>query len=136
MQRSRLANPRVVVRALVGSLLVGCSRDQRAAVDAAAPAEVSVGVDAPVVAPAHVALEDTCIRHEDCVVVDLFVDGPLRCCIACGGQAAANKKTAQSFIAACSEERKARECPVYECAAPIVDARCVGRHCQLAPRPR
>lgn len=131
------------VRALILVLIVGCSRERRT-VDAGSTPVEATPVDAAIVEavfdvprhPEHVTLEDACRRHDDCAAIDLFVDGPLRCCIACGAQAAANKATSQHFIAACSDERSTRECPVYECAAPVLDARCVGGHCLLSPRPR
>jgi hypothetical protein len=114
-------------------LLVACAREQRVVPDAAGAPAPSVSL-AP--SPHTVALDDTCKRHDDCVPVDLFIDGPLRCCIACGARAAANKSSADAFIAACAKERATRECPVYPCDAEVLDVRCVARHCQLAPRPR
>lgn len=113
-------------------IVASCAREQRAIPDTAI-------VDAPSAMPPATSaarLEDECKHHDHCVTVGLFVDGPLRCCIACGPQAAANKSSAAQFIAACAKERATRECPVYDCAASAIDARCVGGHCLLAPRPR
>lgn len=82
-----------------------------------------------------VALDDRCQRHDDCVKVDLYVDGPLRCCLACGTQAAASKSAGDAFIAACAKDTEMRECPIYDCKAPLMDAVCVAGHCMLRPRP-
>ena len=111
-------------------LLIACSREVREAKVDAAPTTSS----APIVIDSK--LDDACKAHVDCVGVDLYVDGPLRCCVACGSQAAASKTSADRFIAACAKERATRECPVYDCDAEVLDPRCVGGHCQLAPRPR
>lgn len=81
-----------------------------------------------------VTLDDRCKRHDDCVAIGLYPDGDLRCCLACIPQRAANKTSADAFIAMCARERAMRECPVYDCAAPTLDPRCVGGHCMLAPR--
>lgn len=115
-------------------MAIGCSRPQPPAllVDAAV---VDTRVEKPE-APANVTLSDACDKHEDCVAIELFVEGPLRCCIACGAQAAASKESGDAFIAMCAHERATRECPVYNCKAEVLDPKCVGGHCQLAPRPR
>lgn len=80
-------------------------------------------------------LDDRCKRHDDCVKVDLYVDGPLRCCLACGSQAAASKAAADAFIAVCAAGKEMRECPIYDCVAPPSDAVCVAGRCMLRPRP-
>jgi hypothetical protein len=114
-------------------LLVSCSKPPTIQ-----PADV--GVDTYVApkpdAPTNVKLDDACKKHDDCAAIELFVDGPLRCCIACGAQASANKESADAFIAMCAHDRETRECPVYNCKAEVLDPKCVGGHCQLAPRPR
>lgn len=91
--------------------------------------------DAAVEAAPSAELSDVCKRHDDCVKVDLYVDGPLRCCLACGAQAAASKTAADAFLAACTHGTEMRECPIYDCKAEPMDALCVGGHCMLRPRP-
>lgn len=115
------------------ALTPGCRR-HRARAHGPAPIDASVSAD---VAPTIDAgpLDDRCKRHDDCAKVDLFVDGPLRCCLACGAQAASSKSAADEFIAACAKDKEQRECPIYDCKAPLMDAVCVGGHCMLRPRP-
>lgn len=118
-------------------LVAACSRQSAPVVLDASPPPVVL--DASPVAstkPRPASLEEACKRHDDCVALELFVDGPLRCCISCGARAAANRASASAFIAACADERPTRDCPVDTCDAEVLDARCVGGHCQLAPRPR
>jgi len=125
------------VRGIVLLFIASCSRERANAPDASAPApEANVAIDA---APAmndaeRIALEDRCKRHDDCVALNLYPDGDLRCCLACVPQRAANKTSADAFIAMCARERAMRECPVYDCVAPPLDPKCVGGKCMLAPR--
>ncbi|MBI2390141.1 MAG: hypothetical protein HYV09_11185 [Deltaproteobacteria bacterium] len=123
-------------------LLAGaCRRAPTPAPDASPPVAATADVSAdaaPVASPGsgQVALDDRCGKHDDCVTVDVYVDGPLRCCVACGSQAAASKASAEAFVAACAKAKPMRDCPILDCAAPPLDARCVGGRCMLAPRPR
>ena len=122
--------------------LVACSRERvtsnapdasdvadTVTVDTSPPVDTATSFDAQ-----SVTLEDRCKRHDDCVAIGLYPDGDLRCCLACIPQRAANKTSADAFIAMCAHERAMRECPVYDCTAPTLDPRCVGGHCLLAPR--
>lgn len=125
------------VRWIVLLFIASCSRERAVVPDASPPArDANVVIDA---APAKIdaepiALEDRCKRHDDCVAVNLYPDGDLRCCLACVPQRAANKTSADAFIAMCARERAMRECPVYDCVAPLLDPRCVAGKCMLAPR--
>jgi len=116
-------------------LAPGCRRHRgRAHVQRVVVGDAGDAGDAAVEA-ATAALEDRCKRHDDCVKVELYVDGPLRCCLACGAQAALAKSSADAFIAACAQGTEMRECPIYDCKAPAMDALCVAGHCMLRPRP-
>lgn len=121
-------------------LMVACRREPVAAADASPPVATSHRDADPMPsasqAPGQVALDDRCVAHADCVTLDLYVDGPLRCCVACGAQAAASKTSADAFVAACAREKAMRDCPIYDCRAPAMHARCVGGRCMLAPLPR
>jgi len=128
--------------ALSAVVLAACSRERAAPIPdastsvleaATAIAEDTATETSPSDA-APVTLDERCKRHDDCVVIGLYPDGDLRCCLACIPQRAANKTSADAFIAMCARERAMRECPVYDCVAPTLDARCVGGKCMLAPR--
>lgn len=81
------------------------------------------------------AVDDACTAHADCVAVELFVDGDLRCCVSCGATAAASKRWADRFGAFCAGARAMADCPIEECHAARLDARCVAGRCMLVPRP-
>ena len=115
-------------------LMPGCRRHRHARPRATKPVASALSDASAEVAPPS-SLSDLCKRHDDCVKVDLYVEGPLRCCLACGAQAAASKLAADAFLAACTQETEMRECPIYDCKAVPMDAVCVGGHCMLRPRP-
>lgn len=113
---------------VLACLICSCSRERASVPDTSAHAPDANVLDAAV------TLDERCKHHEDCVAVNLYPDGELRCCLACIPQRAANKQSADLFIAQCARERAMRECPVYDCVAPELDPRCVGGKCLLAPR--
>jgi len=121
--------------------IVACSRERAVIPDASIVTPdtnmVEAAIDTAPVPPidaAPIKLEDRCKHHDDCVAIGLYPDGELRCCLACIPQRAANKTSADAFIAMCARERAMRECPVYDGVAPELDPKCVGRRCVLAPR--
>jgi hypothetical protein len=130
-----------IVLAVIAIASLACSRDRAQLADAAsipdantvatssAPQEASS-------APRDVVLDETCRHHDDCVAVLVYPDGDLRCCLACGAQRAANKTSADAFVAMCAHEREMKDCPVYDCQVPMLDARCVAKQCVLVPPAR